>query len=47
VALPACPPGFNPIERLWLRLKADWFDMPDAQGMWFLTTYSSGTDYLP
>lgn len=25
VALPAYSPDFNPIERLWLRLKADWF----------------------
>lgn len=23
--LPGCSPDFNPIERLWLRLKADWF----------------------
>jgi hypothetical protein len=23
--LPAYSPDFNPIERLWLRLKADWF----------------------
>jgi transposase len=23
--LPGYPPDFNPIERLWLRLKADWF----------------------
>jgi transposase len=25
VYLPAFSPDFNPIERLWLRLKADWF----------------------
>jgi hypothetical protein len=25
VYLPAYSPDFNPIERLWLRLKADWF----------------------
>ncbi|HEX4121483.1 MAG TPA: hypothetical protein VH619_12750 [Verrucomicrobiae bacterium] len=23
--MPAFSPDFNPIERLWLRLKADWF----------------------
>src|SRR6056300_1680031 len=25
IYLPAYSPDFNPIERLWLRLKADWF----------------------
>jgi hypothetical protein len=25
VYLPAYSPDYNPIERLWLRLKADWF----------------------
>ena len=34
VYLPAYSPDFNPIERLWLRLKADWFYvfLPRLQG---------------